>query len=289
MPGEFHHVFWKSVYQWFTRYSLKSKWAQRFVEYMNTFEAKMIAQEYNIRGTLTMFSGFHFDKEHPYTYREGKRLIKLIRQEFCNNKRLVRELGLDPQSQGRPAITRGDNGVVWDFIPLKQSKGKAFTAYPHATMAIWPKAAEISITIPNGMKSGIKKRLKQSDMNTFYDMLVEIEKNVRDSKKETIEAKPVLRILQRRFKSQRSIPETDGIINVDLRTLVDNDKTGLKHQPMWLDAIFNVLINKRTNIQLQICVYLPYSAQEMQTPHALDVMANAWIAMKPLLKFILNE
>jgi len=34
-------------------------------------------EEYLTEGTLTMFDGFQFTDENPYTYGEGKRLLKL--------------------------------------------------------------------------------------------------------------------------------------------------------------------------------------------------------------------
>ncbi len=288
LPDGMHYVQWKEVYQWFVKRSKMSDWAKRLVEYMQVFEANMIDHDYNIRGTLTMFSGFHFDEEHPYTYHEGKRLIRLMGQEFRKNKRLVRELGLDPKGKGRPAITRGEGGAVWDFITLKKAKGTTSTAYPHATIGIKPGGASVAITVPNGLKGGIRNRLKNIDVEKFGMVLSEIEKNLRKCIKKGSGIKPIIYVLQRHYKSQRSNPITDGRLEVDLRTLVNDKKTNLKHQPKWLEAIYDILINKRTNLQFSIQIRFPYSEKDMQSAGALSVMADAWIAIKPMLDFVLE-
>ena len=280
---------WREVYGWFSLRARRHDWARLFVEYMQVFESKMLAQGYTIRGTLTMFTGFHFTDDNPYTYREGKRLIRLMGQEFRKRKLLVKALGLNPGGDGRPAITRGDAGAVWDFIPLKAAKGKVFTAFPHATMSVRSTGATVAITIPNSVKGGIKRRLRNYGKTDFANILVRVEANLRKVVKRVPGAKPIVYVQQRRYKSQRSYPEIDGQIEVDLRTLVDSNSATLKHQPGWLDAIHGVLAAKKTNIQTGIEVRFPYSAKMMQSEKALDVMGDAWIALKPFLHFALNE
>jgi hypothetical protein len=283
LPTHVHHVQWKEIYQWFAIKSEKSNWARYFVEYMQIYESKMIAQNYNIRGTITMFKGFQFDKDNPYTYQEGKRLLRVLGREFRKNNHLKRKLGIDYKSEGRPKITKGDGGSVWDYIPLKNSKGKTFTSYPHATMAISPKEACVAITVPNGIKGGIKKRLKEGGVHNFYNVLEKIENNLRNIIKKAPDTTPFICVQQRFYKSQRSYPRTDGRIEVDLRTIINDKGTGLRHQPQWTEAIYNILTNKRTNLQLGIEVRFPFSAKCMQSSRAVDVMVDAWIAIKPIL------
>lgn len=96
-------------------------------------------------------------------------------------------------------------------------------------------------------------------------------------------------VLQRHYRTQGSQPERDGRIDVDLRTLVPSGRTGLKHQPMWGHAMYGILTHKRTNIQMGVEVHMPYSARTMRTAKALDAMAAAWVALKPLLGFVLRS
>ncbi|MBL4809876.1 MAG: hypothetical protein JKY43_07460, partial [Phycisphaerales bacterium] len=82
MPVRTRHRAWRDVYVWFRRHAESSSWARTFTNYMEIFESRMIADEYSIRGTLTMFDGLRFDSKNPYTYREGKRLIRLLGDEL---------------------------------------------------------------------------------------------------------------------------------------------------------------------------------------------------------------
>jgi len=288
LPGNMHFVEWKDVYQWFCRRSQRSDWARRFTDYVQALETRLITQEYRIRGTLTMFSGFRFNDEYLYTYHEGKRLLRLMSQHFRNDKRLIRELRLDPNGPGRPAITRGENGRVWDVIPLRLAKGHALTAYPHVTINIQPGFASVAITVPNSVKGGIRARLRKVSAEEFGALLEGIEKRLRRVLRKVPDARPVIYVLHRHYKTQRSVPEVDGQIEVDLRTLVDVAGPGLKHQPMWIDAIHGILTHRRTNLQLGLSVHFPFTARITQTPGALRVMSNAWIAMKPMLAFLLK-
>lgn len=288
LPIGVSYILWKDVYKWFVARSQNYDWARHFVNYMQIFESKMLSQNYNIKGTITMFPGFQFDKETPYTYREGKRLIKVLGEEFRKNKRLRNGLGIDHNSEGRPAITCGADGSVWDFIRFKSAKGTAFTSYPHATFVIRPENACVAITIPNGVRGGVKNRLKESGIDGLADLLAEIEKNLRKTIKKAPESSPRIYAHQRYYKSQRSYPRTDGRIEADLRTLVECQNSELKHQPMWTEAIHAILTNKKTNIQFGIEVRFPFTAKYMQSEKAIDVMVDAWIAMKPLLDFIVK-
>lgn len=286
LPGVIY-VTWKSIYQWFIAKSPRSSLASYFTDYMEIYESKMLAQDYNIKGTITMFSGFHFTKDTPYTYREGKRLIKILGQEFRKNTRLVHSLSIDPSSEGRSKIKQGENGAVWDFIRLEKAKSeKMFTSYPHATMVIRPTSACVAITIPNGIKGGIKKILKENGLDQFYALLKNIEHNLHKPIKNVPDSKPIIYLYQRFYRSQSSLPRTDGSVEVDLRTLVNQDNRKFRHQPMWIEAIFNLLTNKKTNMQFGIEARFPLSAKCMQSAKALDVMVDAWIAMKPIIEFI---
>ena len=276
---------WRDVYQWFRKRNGRS-WARDFAGYMHVFESKMIAQKYDIRGTQTMFDGFRFNEQEPYTYREGKRLMRLLRQEFAKRRRLINDLGMDPNAKGRTALTRDRDGGVWDFMSLEVARDSVFTAYPHLTMVVRPTEAVTAMTVPNGLRGGIKNKLKHQGKEEFGRLLAVIEKRVRPVLRKAPGAQPMIYAHQRHYRSQKSRPVHDGRLEVDLRTLVPGDRS-LRHQPMWLEALYELLTNKRTNIQMGIEVHLPYTAKVMRSPGALDVMVEAWVAMKPLLDFVL--
>jgi hypothetical protein len=252
---------------------------------MHVFEARMIAKDYNIRGTLTMFDGFKFSDAEPYTYAEGKRLIRLLGDELRKRKKLVKALDVDVEEAGRSAITKGDYGSVWDFLPLKIGRGKPFTAAVHPALVIRPQEVEIALTVPNAMR-GVRNTLRKSDSESLGRMLSQVEKNLRPVLKKVKTAKPMIYIHQRHYKSQRSYPETDGRVEVDLRTVLSTAKGLLRHQPGWLECVFELLVNKKTNMQWGVQLHCPHSEKVMQSAKAIDVMVDTWVAMKPLMDYV---
>jgi len=284
LPDWAVHLEWKNLYSWFSKRTADSSWARHFVDYVHVFESKMIAKDYNIKGTLTMFDGFKFSDAEPYTYAEGKRQIRLLGDELRKHKNLVKSLGIDVKATGKTAITKGDNGAVWDFLPLKIGRGKHFTAMVHLTLGIRPQEVSVALTIPDKMK-GVKSTLRNRGEESLRRMLSQIEKNLRPVLKKMETAKPMIYIHQRHYKSRRS-SETAGRIEVDLRTVLSTAKGSLKHQPGWLESIFKLLVKKKTNMQWGIQLHCPHSEKVMQSAKAIDIMVDAWVAMKPLMDFV---
>src|SRR5204862_7022435 len=93
LPVRASHRAWSEVYSWFRHRAETASWARRFTTYMEAFEARRVALNYSIRGTITMFDGLRFDEGNPYTYSEGKRLIRLLGDELRKRKDL-RKIGV---------------------------------------------------------------------------------------------------------------------------------------------------------------------------------------------------
>jgi hypothetical protein len=235
-----------------------------------------------------MFDGFKFSDAEPYTYAEGKRLIRLLGDELRKRRKMLKILGVKAKAKGRTAITRGENGAVWDFLQLKIGRGKPFTAAVHLTLAIRAQEVSIALTVPNAMK-GVKNMLRNVDEEGLRRMLSQVEKNLRPVLKKMNTAKPMIYIHQRHYKSQRSYPEMDGRVEVDLRTVLSTAKGPLKHQPGWLKCIFNLLVNKKTNMQWAVELHCPHSEKVMQSAKAIDIMVDSWVAMMPLMDFVTSR
>jgi len=108
---------WRAVYAWLRRHSSDSSWAARAADYLEIAEANLIGAEQFVEGTLTMFSGFPFGHDHPFTYLEGKRVLELALGELRNRRELVDRLGMNPKVRGRQAITgRQGDGVRNDAL-----------------------------------------------------------------------------------------------------------------------------------------------------------------------------
>jgi hypothetical protein len=89
---------WREVYSWLSSQSNSSEWALRALRYIEVAERKCPAEGYLKEGTLTKFSGVHFDEKNPYSYPEGKRLIRLMLGELRDRSDLKKIANLSSVS-----------------------------------------------------------------------------------------------------------------------------------------------------------------------------------------------
>jgi len=236
-----------------------------------------------------MFDGLRFDDETPFTYREGKRLIRLMGDEL-QKRRELRRLGVDPDGKRRSAITGRGGGSVWDFLPLRVARNTAaFTDYPHLTLALRHDYAISAVTIPNGVKGGFRSKLKRTGENGFRELLSAIQSALGTVLRSANGANAVLYASQRHYRSQRSLAHEDARLEFDLRTGIPGKTGQVKYQPEWTRAIYEVIASKRSNIQLGLEVRWPYDAAAIRSRKALDLFAQSWIAMSPLVDFVLKR
>lgn len=285
MPDGTITVQWRDLYSWFAQRTSDSFWVSEFVRYMEIFEEKSIDNAYEVRGTITMFNGLRFDDDHPFHYREAKRLIRLLGDDLQCRKDLHAEVGIDPSGSRRPAIT--NDGAVWDFLPLVVARGHDFIRFPHLTLALQPKQAVAASTVPNRVSGGFRTRVRQLGSAGFLDLMAELEENLRPVIKKSSGSRPVFYATQRHYKSQRSKPIVDGRLEADLRTCVASPKSGIKYQPEWMEAIYNVLIHKKSNIQCGIEMRFKYACPIVRSPEAVELFADSWKAVRPLIDFVL--
>jgi hypothetical protein len=150
---EAQHRRWTEIYDWTVHESKASQWARRLATYIETVERRMVEDEYLSEAALTHFSGISFDAEHPYTYQEGKRLLKLAMQELRKRKVLDKELGANLSGSGRSSITGTRRDGVWDFIPLKAARtAELFTNCSHLTLSIGTDRLWPIVTVPRRIK-----------------------------------------------------------------------------------------------------------------------------------------
>jgi len=279
---------WKDIYKWFSNKTSGSFWAGELVRYMQVFEQRMIAREYHTRGTITVFDGLKFDSEDPYNYREGKRLIRLLGDQLqCRED--LKEIGVDTKGERRHAITGRGADLVWDFLPLTVARDSgSFTTHPHLTFAFHRLHAIAAITVPNGIRGGFRTKLKRVGEGGFMHLLAAIEERTRPIVVQSPKAKPTLYLSQRRYKSQRSIGLEDARIEADLRTATKSRGIAVKSQPEWLQSVYNILLQKRSNMQLGLEVRLSYSCPIVRSASAADLFAQGWVALSPLLAFVLD-
>lgn len=272
---------WAGLYEWLGKDGTRTEWSERLRSYLRAAEVRLAHEEYLTEGTLTMFDGFLFSADNPYTYGEGKRLLKLAIAELRKN-RVLKALGIDPAAPGRSAITGRGQRSVWDFLSLAdRPKRGLFTSYPHLTLAVHADHLEVAITVPNGVVRTVRRRLIDLGADGLIEMNAQIMKRGRwiMSRGGWIHAYAV----QRHFVSQRSLGITDARMEFKLETCQSRGTGRIKRQPEWVKMFAELLHKKRSNIQFGYIVHLPWATKGLDSRDSLAVIAKSWHAFKPLL------
>ena len=282
------YMTWSQLYIWLRQQSKRSHWAELCARYFEDAEIRLPQDGYLIDGTLTVFTGIPFSYETPYTYAEAKRQLDLLRSELLKRKPLVQQLGADPDSAGRSAVTGSKSLAVWDFISLKSAKGSnRHTQNPHLTLGIHIGHVEASVTIPNGVAPAIRSRLLGLDRDEFADRVHIVTRAIASAVRGT-GASPMIVVVQRRYRTQRSAPIVDAELRFDPRTAFDEVRSvepGIKHQPEWLRTVYDVLTKRRSNLQFQIGAKFPYNTcRIVDSPKLVAVIERVWLACAPILE-----
>ncbi len=279
---------WREVYAFMVAKSAESTWAERLSRYFEVFESDMIARDYSVRGTLTMFTGVRFDTENPYSYGEAKRLLRLMCDELQGRHEL-HELGVRPCEPRRGSIKDSDAGFVWDILPLFRTAEKTnFTSVPHLTVGVHADKVSAAMTLPNGYRE-LKSRFTGLERNAFTNALKFVEDRAAQIVDRIEGARVILRAEQRTFYAQR-IPIPIAHLDVDLITRLPNGRRGPRFMGEWIEAVNRAFANKKgNNLQLQVRFHLPYSTGCTRTPTLLDMMTECFVATEPLLRFAVGE
>jgi len=283
------HKTWPQVYFWARQQMRDSTWASCLAEYMEVAEAQMLADGYLGDHTITEFDGIPFNTDHPYAYREGKRVLKLALDEL-RKRRDLKKLGMDPDGEGRPAITGREGTSVWDFIPLKAARGSTnFTSCPHLTLGIQFVRALVIVTLPSAVPAKMRRNVTDLGLEGFVELISDIESGVWKAVRRIRGAQPFMEIIQRHFPTQNSPGITDARLEIDLRTAVGGKRSSVKLQRQWLEAAYRALNEKRSNLQLGIGAALPYGDSVLHSRDVLDVIAGVWIGCRPWIDTILGH
>ncbi|MDP1661040.1 MAG: hypothetical protein Q8L55_03915 [Phycisphaerales bacterium] len=278
---------WSGLYEWLGTARIRSEWSDRLRAYLRAAEVRLAQEEYLTEGTLTMFDGFPFSDDNPYTYGEAKRLLKLALKELRKDRALI-ALGMDPKAPGRTAITGRGGRVVWDFLPLKDRPRRgAFTGYPHLTLAVHADHLEASITIPNGVIRPVRQRLIDLGSDRLSTINAKILRRARRliSRGAWVQAYA----LQRHYLGQRSPAITDAMLTFRLETSQSRNSGRVKRQPEWVELFAALPRRKRSNIQFQYRVHLPWGTKGLNSRDSLGLIVDSWTAMKPLLDALRGE
>jgi hypothetical protein len=275
-------LLWREIYSWLRGHD-ESAWARRTADYLEIAEAKLIESEQFTEGSLTKFAGFPFG-DHTFTYLEGKRVMALAMDDLRTRRDLKKVLNIHPERR-RKAIKgrKKKEHKLWDYIPLSVGGG-SFTGHPHLTLGVGADAIEAMVTIPNAVKGAVRRNLKNLGEEGFQELVEKIVDNLKPLLREHKGAAPWFRGIQRRYPTQSSKPFNDATLDFDLRTAISGGGAP-KNQPRWLAVGYNAFVNKKgSNYQMQLGVIFRYEyCPELVQDNALDMIARAWLACKPLV------
>jgi hypothetical protein len=142
------------------------------------------------------------------------------------------------------------------------------------------------VTVPHGIRPVSRKHLIDLGMDGFQDMLESVNARLVRALNSAKGAAPRCIVVQRRYPSQRSAAIVDASIEYDLRTSFPqrNMNAKVKLQPQWLQATYDALSHKHSNLQVSIGASFPYRlCPATSKPMIIDTIAKVWIACKPLL------
>jgi len=151
------------------------------------------------------------------------------------------------------------------------------------------------LTFPNGVRTDIRRNIVDLGENGFLEAVLEVERRLRPVVSRVPGSQPLFRAVQRHYRSQRAKPTVDAIIRFDLRTALPKSRgrgaDRVASQPIWLSAVYQALARRRGNYQIQIGAVFPFGdgRSKLATAEALDIVADTWIATKPLLSAALGK
>ncbi len=270
---------WRKVYAWLCKHGVTSKWARAAADYLEIVEAKLIDTEQFVEGSLTMFSGFPFGRDHRFTYLEGKRVLKLAIGELRGREEL-KQLGVTT-APGRAITDDGD--YVWDILWLvTASEQDKFTRYPHLTLGI---GSDAMVTVPNAVKGVTRPNLVKLGEQHFQALAGEIVNNMKPLLREKDGPTPCFRGVQRRWPSRKAALFVDAEIMFDLRTAIPESGPPKMQQRRWLSAAYDSFVNReKSNYEIQMGALFSYQrCPELRQADAIDWLVRAWCACKPLV------
>lgn len=283
------HLHWVAVHRWLRSQEIGSRWAGLAADYIEILEAQMIEDETIGMEMLTAFSGIPFTSDNDYTYLQAKRVLNQALTALRSDYELTTRLSINPKLDGRGAITGSSAGFVWDYLRLAVSAERAHTDLPHFTLSLSREDCSVMVTLPNGLDRNLKKRFEHLSNEQFQRLCLEIVMMLESLLQLEPNAQPALRVLQRRYPSQRAIPFIDADLTVDLRTLTGDSL--VKYRPQWIEAARLAYLDREPgNIQLQFGVIFPYArCPTIATPQALELFRLAWLGCAPLIDLLINE
>lgn len=283
------HVTWRQVYHLATRLALeKDPWAKELQEYMDIVANQLNEGNVDSKAKITDFQGIPFKSYEDFKANVAKRLLRSLIDTLGEDRKFLTKLGFKKGQRPRTRKGVGKGLGVWDYLsPVAQdtSHKKAH----HFTVSISQEKLSAMLTIPNGPTfRKFRTHFKKDENDEFESLVNQFLKDLERSGVLKSGGQPCIAIVQRRFKTRRSVFAVDGEMIFDIRTVKGRPRAGktppIKAQPEWLDLCKRLILKRKGNVQFQIGVWFPYGrCPAINTSKATDLIKETLVNLMPIV------
>ncbi len=68
-----------------------------------------------------------------------------------------------------------------------------------------------------------------------------------------------------------------------------SERSGIKYQSQWVETVFELISQKKSNMQMSIQVQFSYECPLIRSPKAVDLFANSCKALLPMVDAVLGD
>ena len=142
------------------------------------------------------------------------------------------------------------------------------------------------LTVPNGMRGMARTKLFGDGYENFNAIIAEVTRGLEKVVRKYKGGTPLVIVGQRRYLTQRSRPFDDATLFFDPRTGVGKiggrGRKKVKWQPQWMQATFDAMTNRNSNLQFQIGSEFAYDRCAVtRTERIIDALTESLIACAP--------
>lgn len=296
-----HHILWTTVFTHADSLRQVCPWAHDLANYLEITATQLSEKTMGTPIKLTTFTGIPFkhnsrrNNKTPITIFEphqAKRILLALMDTLANDAKLLADLDFP---KGQPPMRRGGveaSANVWDYLS-PQASGSRHTAGHHFTVGITDDHASAMLTLPNASRAlrDLQNYAKHHSPEDFAALMQDFLKSIRHLKLDRSGFTPCIVMVQRRYRTQRSVYAIDGKLTFDLRTLNGQQRSknvpALRRQPEWVEFSRSLLCRKNANVQFQIGLHFAYDhAIGLDHAKAADFFKDALRATTVFLRAI---
>jgi hypothetical protein len=275
------HIEWIKIYEIANRLKVQCEWARDLADYLEIVATQIENKGMNSKVKLTTFTGIPFknvrvkrptDAPNLYEPRQARRHLSDLMDSLEEDKRLLSELGFAPGKKPKRRVGVEATDSVWDYLSPMEKDGH-HTKTPHFTVEISKEHASAMLTIPNQTKV-LRHFVKKHNSDDFIEAIKIFLRAIGKHNLNKAGCQPCIVTKQRRYRTIREVYAVDGNLTFDLRTFEGLPRTGnsppIRTQPEWTKFCYQLLRDKKSNIQFQIGMQFIYGyMKKLDQPEAV--------------------